>query len=133
MLCFRANCIAECYTEKALAYCGCVPWDYNPIEQQTQPGPRICDFYGHSCFNSFLEKGLASTCKKMCVTSCNEVKYTVLIEKEGLDSEGICSGKSDLDLFELRALDHVKEQRNTTHGEAIAKFQIFSFVSIGHS
>ena len=116
VLCFRANCLTECYTTKAVAYCGCIPWDYSPTKHHTQTGIRICDYYGKSCFNSFLENGLANACKKTCSANCNEVKYTVSVEEKALNWEKMCSSGnedegSNLELFERKALEYI---RNTT-------------------
>ena len=45
---------------------------------------KICDFFGNSCFNSFLDNGLAKECKEKCDGSCNEIKYTKKIYWPGV-------------------------------------------------
>ena len=48
-----------------MEYCGCAPWDYPmPNEKPGKVATPICDFYGSSCFNSYIENGLAENCKK---------------------------------------------------------------------
>ena len=126
---FRTNCISECYISKAQHQCGCIPWDYPPINKNDSYGKshRLCGFYGNSCFNSFLKNGLGNECKTQCNSSCNEVKYTMSVEKEPLDGEKICSyddeySDSELSIMELAARKHI---RNGTYSarEAVIRFQ----------
>ena len=71
---------------------------------------------------------MATGCKSQCELSCNEVKYTIITEKQALDPERLCSGgqhtssKSKLDMFELKALQYVY---NGTYEAklAVEKFQ----------
>ena len=66
--------------------CSCVPWDYPmPKQKQAKADHPICDFYGSSCFNSYIENGLAENCKKECVPGCNEIKYTSYKEEQNIE------------------------------------------------
>ena len=110
-----------------MAYCGCIPWDYIPTVQQTQSGTKICNFFGKSCFNSFLDNGFANTCKDTCTADCNEVEYAVSVDEKPLDWKKLCSHDQNvrnakLELFELKALEHIQ---NITHLEkaGIVHFQ----------
>ena len=110
-----------------MEYCGCIPWDYNPTEHNRQKDTKICDFFGTSCFKSFLRNGLADTCKETCTADCNKVAYTASVEKEALDWEKLCSYEhnskmSTSGLFELKVVERI---RNITHLEnaGIIKFQ----------
>ena len=87
----------------------------------------ICDFYGSSCFTSYIENGLAEQCRADCLPGCNEVKYTISAEKELLDWNKFCSydpkaRKNTIDLFDIEASKLVKNP-SFASSEAISQFQ----------
>ena len=83
--------------EEAEKLCGCRPWDYpTTVNQSKVRASRICDFYGNSCFNSVLENGLAQICQTMCVAGCNELKYTISMEKESIVGQANHVGKREI-------------------------------------
>lgn len=109
-------------------YCDCIPWDY-PISYELEMlrSISLCDFYGNSCFNSYIENGLAVNCTYECDSGCNEVKYTTSTEKEAINWKDICSYSSnatekELDLFGIETADYLK---NTFHAgrSGIIRFQ----------
>ena len=120
----RPNCITECYLKHASEFCNCSPWDYPVPDDFKWP---ICDFYGSSCFTSYIENGLAEQCRKECLPGCNEVKYTISAEKESIDWNKLCSydpkaRKNTLDLFDIEAVRLVKNPSSAS-SEAISQFQ----------
>ena len=110
-------------------YCRCIPWDY-PISDQSLNKSKqigICDYFGSSCFNSYLENGMASSCQKKCEPGCNEIKYTTTIREEQINWKSICSydpkdTKNILDLFEIKTFEYLF---NTTYAEknGVIRFQ----------
>ena len=87
----------------------------------------ICDFFGSSCFTSYIENGLAEQCRTGCWPGCNEVKYTISAEKELIDWDKLCSydakaTKNTVDLFDIEASKLIKN-RNFASSEAISQFQ----------
>ena len=106
--------------EEAEKICGCRPWDY-PSAQ------TICDFYGSSCFNSVIENGLAQVCQKKCIPGCNEIKYTISMEKEILDENKICDRQPHLHKYDMSLFDVTLERyiMNDTRsrGDGIKRFQ----------
>ena len=104
-----------------MGHCGCVPWDY-PVPDQNQDEKHetpICDFYGSSCFNSYIENGLAEGCKKDCVAGCNEIKYSVSTREDRIDWEKLCSydpadTETHLDLFEMELVKHIRNSTKTS-------------------
>ena len=98
-------------------YCDCIPWDYPISHELTElRSIRICDFYGKSCFNSYIENGMASNCTIKCDSGCNEIKYTISTEKEPIKWKNICSHNSknteienELDLFGIETADYLKD------------------------
>ena len=120
----RPNCITECYLKHASEFCNCAPWDYPVPDDFKWP---ICDFYGSSCFTSYIENGLAEQCRKECLPGCNEVKYTISAEKESIDWEHFCSydpkaRKNTIDLFDIEASKLVKNP-SFASSEAILQYQ----------
>ena len=95
----------------------------------------ICDFYGSSCFNSYIENGLAESCKNECFPGCNEVKYMVAKGEQHIDSsyvEKICNAVTKtvmcqkpedtntyLDLFENKLVEYIRHHKSS----AIKRFQ----------
>ena len=124
----RSNCLSECYIREAMKHCDCIPWDYPiPYELVYIQSINICDFYGNSCFNSYIENGLAVNCTYECDPGCNEVKFTMSTEKEAIKWNDICSYSSndtekELDLFGIETADYLK---NTFHvgRSGIIRFQ----------
>ena len=111
-----------------MRYCDCMPWDYPlPNEDQNSNETLICDYYGSSCFNSYIENGLAEGCKRECIPGCNEIKYTITTEREPIDWENICSYDPDdteiqLDLFDIEASYYIRNSTYTARSEII-RFQ----------
>ena len=109
----------------AMEHCGCVPWDYPiPAQKQGKTDHPICDFYGSSCFNSYIENGLAESCKTECVPGCNEIKYTVYKEEKQIHKRKICSYNPDhtqiyLDLFEMEIFKYISNSAQSS----IKRFQ----------
>ena len=101
-----------------MRHCECIPWDYpTPFTLNGTNDMMICDFYGSSCFNSYIENGLAEKCKKECVPGCNEIKFTMTTEERPIEWEKICSYdpndfKIQLDLFEIEISNYI---RNSTY------------------
>ena len=126
---FRSNCISDCYIKEAMHNCSCIPWDY-PIPRDTDNKSSkigICDFYGSSCFNSYIENGMASWCQNECDPGCNEVKFTTVTEKEPIDWKAICSydpndTKNILNLFDIETFEYLF---NTSYAgkDGITRFQ----------
>ena len=50
----RVNCRFECSMSMIEKECGCRPWDFPNRAKTGQKPPRICDFFGSSCFNTFI-------------------------------------------------------------------------------
>ena len=126
---YRANCISDCYIIEAMKNCSCIPWDY-PIPDDTtakQNKINICDFLGSSCFNSYIENGMASWCQKKCDPGCNEIKFTTVMEKDAINWKSLCSydpkdTENVLDLFQIQAFQYLF---NTTYSgrDGIIHFQ----------
>ena len=111
-----------------MIHCECIPWDY-PIryDDQTSNEMMICDFYGNSCFNSYIESGRAEGCKKDCVPGCNEIKYTLTTEREPIQWESICSydpndTEVQLDLFDIELSSYIRSSTYSARSEII-RFQ----------
>ena len=92
----KVNCLLDCKMDEAEKICGCRPWDYPPptynndstVSKQT----KICDFYGSSCFNKVLQENVESVCHEKCVPNCDEISYSISIDKEEIDPRNrICS------------------------------------------
>ena len=131
---YRSNCISDCYIVSAMRHCDCIPWDYPALsESNFTKSARICDFYGNSCFNSYIENGLAEGCKQSCVPGCNEIKYTMTTERETIPSDNICTYdpndyENELDLFEIETSTYVRNSSDATDGimrfkEALAEMK----------
>ena len=125
----RSNCISDCYITEAMTHCRCLPWDYPFTAEAINRTENIgtCDFFGSSCFNSFIENGMASGCQEKCDPGCNEIKYTTTIREEQINWESICSydpkdTKNVLDMFEIEAFEYLF---NTTYAgkNGIVRFQ----------
>ena len=108
-----------------MQYCHCIPWDYPTSYEDYDI--RICDFYGNSCFNSYIENGMAVDCQKKCDPGCNEIKYTTFTEKEPIKWNDICSHKAsdtdkELDLFGIETAEYLN---GTFHSgrSGITRFQ----------
>ena len=111
-------------------YCDCIPWDYPISYELTELRSfRICDFYGKSCFNSYIENGMAGNCTSKCDPGCNEIKYTISTEKEPIKWKDMClynsndtENENELDLFGIKTADYLM---NTFHSgrSGIIKFQ----------
>ena len=94
--------------------CSCIPWDY-PIPQNANDNSStisICDFFGSSCFNSYIENGMAPWCQRQCDPGCNEMKFTTVTEREKIDWEAICSydpGDTEniLNLFQIQTFEYL--------------------------
>ena len=120
--------MSECYITKAMDYCNCVPWDYPvPYETIVSNSKMICDFYGNSCFNSYIENGMAVDCQNECDPGCNEVKFSITTEKELIKWEDICTydpkdTEQELDLFERATFEFLF---NTTYSgrTGVVRFQ----------
>ena len=101
---------------EAMNYCDCVPWDYPiPYEVIELRSIRICDFYGNSCFNSYIENGMAGNCTNQCDPDCDEIKYTISTEKEPIKWKDMClynskdtENENKLDLFGIKTADYLK-------------------------
>ena len=126
---FRSNCISDCYIKEAMFKCQCIPWDYPVPQDAYNKSVRIsiCDFFGSSCFNSYIENGMASDCQKQCYSGCNEVKYTTITREEQISWKSICSydpadTKNILDMFEIETFEYLF---NTTYAgkNGIIRFQ----------
>ena len=120
----RPNCITECYLKHASEFCNCAPWDYPVPDDFKWP---ICDFYGSSCFTSYIENGLAEQCRADCLPGCNEIKYTVSSERELIDWNTLCSydpkaRTNTIGLFDIEAVNLVKNA-SLVSNEAILQFQ----------
>ena len=100
-----------------MQYCKCIPWDY-PLSDQTLETSKmigICDFFGSSCFNSYIENmknKMPSWCREECAPGCNEIKYTTTTEREPIDTKSICSydpteAKNVLDEFGIKTFQYL--------------------------
>ena len=96
-------------------YCRCIPWDY-PFSDQSLNNSKqigICDYFGSSCFNSYLENGMASSCQEKCENpGCNEIKYTTTLREEPINWKSICAYDPEkttniLDLFEIETFQYL--------------------------
>ena len=111
-----------------MKFCECIPWDYPvPHEDENSQKVMICDFYGSSCFHSYLENGLAEGCKKECLPGCNEIKYALTTEKEPIPWENLCSydpndNDIQLDLFDIEASAYIRSSSYSARSE-IVRFQ----------
>ena len=95
-------------------YCRCIPWDYPFSDQALNKSKQIgiCDYLGSSCFNSFLENGMASSCQEKCDPGCNEIKYTTTLREEQINWQSICAYDPEdttniLDLFEIKTFEYL--------------------------
>ena len=109
--------------------CQCIPWDYPVPQDADNKSARvsICDFFGSSCFNSYIENGMAPWCQKQCDPGCNEVKFTTVTRQEQIKWKSICSYNSTdteniLDLFQIKTYEYLF---NTTYAGkgGILRFQ----------
>ena len=105
-------------------FCNCAPWDYPVPDDFIWP---ICDFYGSSCFTSYIENGLAEQCSTECLPGCNEVKYTISAEKESIDWKLFCSDdpkarKNRRDVFDIEASNLVRNP-SFASSKALSQFQ----------
>ena len=109
--------------------CQCIPWDY-PIPQDalnTSISIGVCDYFGSSCFNSYIENGMAPWCQKRCDPGCNEIKFTTYTKEEKINWESICSydpkdTKNILSQFDIQIFEHLF---NTSYAgrDGIIRFQ----------
>lgn len=87
----KVNCLLDCKMDEAEKLCSCRPWDYptpNKINDSTvREQTRICDFYGHSCFNKILQENIDSPCHVKCVPNCHEISYSISIDTQPIDPE----------------------------------------------
>ena len=87
----KVNCFFDCKMNEAEKLCGCRPWDYptssNNNDSLTTDKIKICDFYGSSCFNNFLQQNKKSDCQKKCTPNCDQISYSISIDKEPIDPE----------------------------------------------
>ena len=119
---YRSNCMSDCYIISAMRHCDCIPWDYPTLPKSNLTNsPRICDFYGKSCFNSYIENDLPERCKQNCVPGCNEIKYTFTAEREAIKSENICTYdprdyENQLDLLDIETSIYLRNASDATSG-----------------
>ena len=110
----KVNCLLDCNMDEAEKLCGCRPWDYlspHSINHSSSMN-RICDFYGTSCFNKFLEDNTESKCREKCVPNCDEINYSISMYKEPLDpGRRICTyGAEPNNMLELEIKKHILSQ-----------------------
>ena len=107
----KTNCLLDCMMEIAEHTCGCRPWDYPRAEEiENKNSQHICEFYGNSCFNHILANKTNPECERKCISSCEEVSYSVIVSHEPLDPRGrICSYlRKPIDVVELQTKRHVR-------------------------
>ena len=109
--------------------CQCIPWDYPMPYGTSNKSNRIdiCDFLGSSCFNSYIENGMAYWCQNNCDPGCNEIKFTTTTEREKINWNSICAydpndTRNILSLFDVQAFEYLF---NTTYNgrDGIIRFQ----------
>ena len=83
----HSGCLFECLWGQAKDSCGCIPWKYPQLEDETQ----ICDFVGNLCFKTILEEG-ARILSCNCLADCHKISYEFYIVKEPLKPELECIG-----------------------------------------
>ena len=117
----KVNCLLDCNMEVAQKTCGCRPWDYptpdDHNDTSTKSQFRICDYFGTSCFTTVLQGNSESKCLEKCVPNCDEINYSISIDKEPIDpGRRICSYNRDpINALELEIKKHVLTQFVENH------------------
>ena len=80
---FMVNCISECYIKKAQKHCGCTPWDYPPIPESGRDDKhtKICDLFGHSCFEVLFRLDLLKNVKNAVTLVVMSLSIQYLLKK----------------------------------------------------
>lgn len=97
-----------------MRYCNCIPWDYpTPANINDTNDGMICDFYGKSCFNSYIENGFAENCTEKCLEGCNEVIFSLTTDREPIHPGDICNydpndDHNDLSAFEIKTASYIR-------------------------
>jgi hypothetical protein len=117
----KENCLLDCNMVMAEKTCGCRPWDYptpgHHNTTSTESQFRICDYFGTTCFNMVLEGNFDSKCLEKCVPNCDEINYSISIDKEPIDpGKRICSyNREPINALELEIKKHVLTQFVENH------------------
>ena len=56
-----------------------------------------------------MKNGLGQVCRKKCIAGCNEIQYTISVEKYILDDNKICNRKANNRKYELNLFDTTLE------------------------
>ena len=77
----QSGCTFECELRKATQFCGCVPWDYPHLIQETFH--KVCDFLGKLCFENKM-KMTYKECRENCPLECYSHRSDMICVSECL-------------------------------------------------
>ena len=92
----REACILECQIKRAVARCGCYPWEY-PIS--TEGTFLFCDNIGNICFDRMM-KNISTALACHCPMDCDSVSYSYSIVSNPISEEEQCPTKGKGSLFQ---------------------------------
>ena len=79
----------KCQIKAASTFCGCTPWNYPHIGKS-----RVCDTYGHKCFEKVFTNTKKMKTKCDCPLDCNVDKYSYSVSSTALNTvcfvAGVC-------------------------------------------
>ncbi len=78
-------CKFECQLTQAEAKCGCVPWNYPRMANDTP----VCDYMGVNCFEQVMSDTTVSE-KCFCPYDCDTTRYGYSVSSTALDFETLC-------------------------------------------
>ena len=100
----HSGCLFECLWRQAKDECGCIPWKYPQLENESM----ICDYNGNDCFKKILEEG-TRVLNCTCLVDCSKISYDYYIVKEQL--------KTDVECYEISQYSNLIEY--------LKKYQVF--------
>ena len=84
-----SGCLFECLWRQAKEGCGCIPWKYPQLENESM----ICDYVGNECFKKILDEG-SRILNCTCLVDCSKISYDFYIVKEQLNPDLECFDKN---------------------------------------
>jgi hypothetical protein len=82
----HSGCLFECLWRQALELCGCIPWKYPQLGDESQ----ICDYVGNQCFKNVINEGdRVLNCS--CPVDCSKISYDYYIVKEVISAQEECN------------------------------------------
>ena len=90
----RDACILECSLRESTRRCGCTPWNFPFILEDSQR-PNLCDVFGNYCFIQAMKKIIIQPpCD--CPHDCKSFAYSITVSSYFLDEKIHCPKRAGI-------------------------------------